>query len=70
MYACNITGKESLLPELDRLCTTVRSTHTVPRPGGGQAETTIEVATRSDAGQQKALELMKNTAKMSPSDGM
>ena len=49
---------------LDSLSTIVRSTHAVPRTGGGKAETTIELTTRPDAGQARALKLLKDIANM------
>ncbi|MCY3876449.1 MAG: hypothetical protein OXF88_19435 [Rhodobacteraceae bacterium] len=48
----------------DSLSTIVRSTHTVPRPGGGKGEATIEVTTRPDAGQEKVPKLLYGIAKM------
>lgn len=58
------SGAHSFRTLLDSLSTIVRSTHTVPRPGGGKGETTIEVTIRSDAGQERALTLLKDIADM------
>ena len=49
---------------LDSLSTIVRSTHAVPRTGGGKGETMIEVTTRPDASQARALKLLKEIANM------
>ncbi len=49
---------------LDSLSTIVRSTHAVPCTGGGKAETMVEVTTRPDAEQERALTLLKDIAKM------
>ncbi len=49
---------------LDSLSAIVRSTHAVPRPDGGKAETMIEVTTRPDAEQERALTLLKDISKV------
>ena len=60
------SGVHSFRSLLDSLSTIVRSSHTVPRPGGGKGEATIEVTTRPDAGQERALKLklLKDIEKM------
>ncbi len=57
-------GAHSFRTLLDSLSTIVRSTHTVPRTGGEKAETMIEVTTRPDASQARALKLLKEIAAM------
>ncbi len=49
---------------LDSLSTIVRSSHAVPRTGGGNGDATIEVTTRPDAGQERALKLLKDIEAM------
>ena len=58
------SGTHSFRTLLDSLSTIVRSTHAVPRTGGGKAETTIELTTRPDAGQARALKLLKDIPAM------
>ena len=58
------SGAHSFRTLLDSLSTIVRSSHAVPRPGGGKGEATIEVTTRPDAGQERALKLLKDIAAM------
>ena len=57
-------GAHSFRTLLDSLSTIVRSTHEVPITGGEKAETMIEVTTRPDAGQARALKLLKDIAAM------
>ncbi len=58
------SGVHSFRTLLDSLSTIVRSSHRVPRTGGGKGEATIEVTTRPDAGQERALNLLKDIAAM------
>ena len=58
------SGAHSFRTLLDSLSTIVRSTHTVSRTGGEKAETAVEVTTRPDASQAKALKLLKDIAAM------
>ena len=58
------SGAHSFRTLLDGLSTIVRSTHAVPRPGGGKGEAAIEVTTWPDASQERALKLLKGIAKM------
>ena len=58
------SGAHSFRTLLDSLSTIVRSSHAVPRPGGGKGKATIEVTTRPDAGQERALKLLKDIAAM------
>lgn len=58
------SGVHSFRTLLDSLSAIVRSTHAIPCPDGGKAETMIEVTTRPDARQERALKLLKDIAKM------
>ena len=58
------SGAHSFRTLIDSLSTIVRSTHAVPRTGGEKAETMIEVTTRPDASQARALKLLKDIAAM------
>ena len=58
------SGAHSFRTLLDSLSTIVRSSHAVPRAGGGKGKATIEVTTRPDAGQERALKLLKDIAAM------
>ncbi len=58
------SGAHSFRTLLDSLSTIVRSTHAVPSTGGEKAETMIEVTTRPDASQARALKLLKDIADM------
>jgi len=58
------SGVHSFRTLLDSLSAIVRSTHAIPCPDGGKAETMIEVTTRPDARQERALTLLKDIAKM------
>ena len=58
------SGAHSFRTLLDSLSTIVRSTHRVPRTPGETAKTTIELTTRPDASQARALNLLKDIAAM------
>ena len=58
------SGVHSFRTLLDSLSAIIRSTHAVPRPDGGKAQTMIDVTTRTDAEQERALTLLKDIASM------
>ncbi len=57
------SGAHSFRTLLDSLSTIVRSTHRIPGAGDGP-EAEVEVTTRHDAGQESALDLLKDIAAM------
>ncbi len=64
------SGVHSFRTLLESLSAIVRSTHAIPGPDGGKAETMIEVTTRPDAERERAITLLKDIAKMQPNAKM